>query len=122
MVQFLESQHRLRAFPLLPISVLAASSPQEGYRSVPMPPGVRVQATELEGPVFADGKGRTLYRWPLGQLRNGPTGDPPGKSECNDERTEVSVVSHQPLPGRPAASRSRGASYMRCPLAAVQGE
>jgi len=86
-------------FSLVPISVLAASSPAEGYRSVPMPPGVRVQATELEGPVFADAKGRTLYRWPLGQLRNGPTGDPPGKSECNDERTEVSAGLMSPYPG-----------------------
>jgi len=84
---------------LLPISALAAPGPTEGYRSVPMPPGVRVQATELDGPVFADAKGRTLYRWPLGQLRNGPTGDPIGKSECTDVRTEVSAGLMSPYPG-----------------------
>lgn len=83
----------------LPIPALAASSREEGYRSVPMPPGVTVQATELEGPVFADAQGRTLYRWPLGQLRNGPTGDPPGKSECTDVRTEVSAGLMSPYPG-----------------------
>jgi predicted lipoprotein with Yx(FWY)xxD motif len=84
---------------LLPISAWAAPSPAEGFRSVPMPPGVRVQATELDGPVFANAKGMTLYRWPLGQLRNGPTGDPIGKSECTDVRTEVSAGLMSPYPG-----------------------
>ena len=64
-----------------------------------MPPGVRVQPTELEGPVFADSRGMTLYRWPLGQLRNGPTGDPIGKSECTDVKTEVSAGLMSPYPG-----------------------
>lgn len=86
-------------FSLLPISALAAPSPTEGYRGVPMPPGVRVQATELDGPVFANAIGRTLYRWPLGQLRNGPTGDPIGKSECTEVRTEVSAGLMSPYPG-----------------------
>jgi len=51
------------------------SKDQEGYVNVPMPPGVQVIHTELEGPVFADAHGMTLYSWPLGNLRNGNAGD-----------------------------------------------
>jgi predicted lipoprotein with Yx(FWY)xxD motif len=49
-----------------------------------MPPGFSVEATELEGPVFADSRSRTLYRWHLQSLRNGDTGDRrDGASACN---------------------------------------
>lgn len=64
-----------------------------------MPAGVRVQATELDGPVFADSKGRTLYKWPFRHLRSGPTGDPIGSSVCTDIRTEVSAGLMSPYPG-----------------------
>lgn len=75
-----------------------ATNHTEAYRSVPMPKGVRVQATELDGPVFADAKGKTLYRWPLRSLRNGPTGDPIGASVCTDVRTEVNAGLMSPYP------------------------
>jgi predicted lipoprotein with Yx(FWY)xxD motif len=71
----------------------------EAYRPVPMPPEVRVAATELEGPVFTDSKGHTLYQWPLLQMRNGVTGDHLGTSECNEARTDVSAGLMSPYPG-----------------------
>ena len=67
------------------------ASPGESYRPVPIPPGVRVEGTELDGPVFADAKGKTLYQWPLQLLRNGPAGDPVGISTCTETRTELSA-------------------------------
>ena len=57
---------------------------REDYLRVPMPPGFQVVITELEGPVFADAHGRTLYYWPLTTLRNGVTGDPKNTSVCTD--------------------------------------
>ncbi|HEY4366665.1 MAG TPA: hypothetical protein VGN07_05475 [Steroidobacteraceae bacterium] len=63
------------------------STDKEDYVRAPMPPGFQVIATELEGPVFADAKGRTLYTWPLKNLRNGATGDrkKSGVSTCDDK-------------------------------------
>jgi predicted lipoprotein with Yx(FWY)xxD motif len=62
------------------------SSEREDYVRVPTPPGIQVVATELEGPVFADSRGHTLYRWPLKDLRNGDVGDrQKGASTCTGE-------------------------------------
>src|SRR5690606_17939534 len=60
------------------------SPAREAYVHVPMPPGFKVVSTELEGPVFADSRGRTLYTWPIKSLRNGYAGDPKDKSACGD--------------------------------------
>ncbi len=57
----------------------------EGYAQVPMPPGFQVVNTELEGNVFADAKGRTLYKWIFKPARVGASGDPRGKATCTDE-------------------------------------
>ena len=84
------------AMGLATLSVATAST--ESYRSVPLPPGVRVVSTELDGPVFADARGRTLYQWPLQQMRSGVTGDHLGTSECTDVRTEVSAGLMSPYP------------------------
>ena len=60
----------------------------EEYVGAPLPPGFHIEMTELDGPVFADSKGRTLYRWPAKVMRNGITGDQqgtenqPGVSNC----------------------------------------
>lgn len=63
-----------------------ASRDKEDYVRVPMPPGVQVIVTELEGPVFADATGKTLYSWPLKDLRNGDVGDrQKGQSSCGNE-------------------------------------
>src|SRR6185503_20541623 len=56
----------------------------EPYIPEAMPPGFRVELSELDGPVFADPKGRTLYRWPYRTMRNGVTGDSKGESNCAD--------------------------------------
>jgi len=62
------------------------SRDREDYVRVPMPPGIQVVQTELEGPVFADAQGKTLYRWPLKDLRNGDVGDRQrGPSSCEDK-------------------------------------
>jgi predicted lipoprotein with Yx(FWY)xxD motif len=64
-----------------------SSTDREDYIRVPMPPGIQVIQTELDGPVFADANGRTLYTWQLKNLRNGDTGDrkKSGVSACTDE-------------------------------------
>jgi len=54
----------------------------ESYVPVPMPPGFRVVVSPLEGPVFADANGRTLYIWPFRSLRNGYSGEQKGKPAC----------------------------------------
>src|SRR5690349_9218009 len=60
---------------------------REEYLRVPMPPGFNVEHTELEGPVYADAKGMTLYYWPHDTLRNGVTGDSKNQSDCTFEKT-----------------------------------
>jgi predicted lipoprotein with Yx(FWY)xxD motif len=73
---------------------------QEEYEQVPMPPGFKVVVSELEGPVFADERGRTLYQWPTHQLRNGPAGELKGKPSCDDTRyTETSGLMSPYPPG-----------------------
>src|SRR5690348_12362019 len=58
----------------------------EDYVREPMPAGVQVINTELEGPVFADAEGRTLYRWQQKRLLGGVTGDQINKpSHCGDQ-------------------------------------
>src|SRR5690606_13994321 len=59
---------------------------REDYVRVPMPPGFQVIHTELDGPVFANAEGMTLYQWPLSGLRNGSLGDRKdgGESTCGD--------------------------------------
>ena len=54
----------------------------EAWIAEPMPPRFRVVVTELDGPVFADARGRTLYTWPFKNMRVGATGDPKGQSNC----------------------------------------
>lgn len=71
----------------------------ELYVKEAMPPGFQVIATELEGPVYADAQGRTLYKWPLRALRNGATGDREGKpSACTSEVLKVSAGLMSPYP------------------------
>src|SRR5678815_3315160 len=70
----------------------------EQYVHVPMPSGVQVVATELEGPVFADASGRTLYTWPLTSLRVGFAGDGKNKSSCTDEKQTKTAGLMSPYP------------------------
>ncbi|MEQ8206880.1 MAG: hypothetical protein RIA65_11935 [Woeseia sp.] len=72
---------------------------KEEYVDTKMPAGFQVVVTELEGPVFADPNGLTLYKWPLENLRNGATGDrKDGKSECGDEVLTVTSGLMSPYP------------------------
>jgi len=77
----------------------ADSGAQEAYLEEEVPPGIQVVATALDGPVYANSEGRTLYTWPLIALRNGSTGDrKDGPSNCTDEvlRTEIGFMSPYP--------------------------
>ena len=59
---------------------------REDFLPEAMPPGFQVTANEIEGAVFADPSGKTLYHWPLRGLRNGDVGDRKNAaSNCNGE-------------------------------------
>jgi predicted lipoprotein with Yx(FWY)xxD motif len=75
-----------------------AVQPDEPYIHVPMPLGFRVVLTQLDGPVFADSGGRTLYTWPRRSLRNGAAGDNKDESECSYIKTTVSAGIMSPYP------------------------
>lgn len=79
-------------------SAADAKNVRETYVPVAMPPGFQVIATELEGPVFADAKGRTLYTWPIKAMRNGYAGDPKSRSVCGNTVTLVSAGLMSPYP------------------------
>jgi predicted lipoprotein with Yx(FWY)xxD motif len=70
----------------------------EAYADVSMPPQFHVESTELEGPVFADANGRTLYIWPLHKQRNGYSGETPGNPGCFDEVLTVTAGLMSPYP------------------------
>lgn len=77
----------------------ADSRAQEAYLEEEMPPGIQVVHSPLDGPVFADSNGRTLYTWPLMALRNGSLGDrKDAPSNCTDEvlRHEAGFMSPYP--------------------------
>ena len=78
----------------------AAPAPavKEAYVRESMPSGFQVVATELEGPVFADARGRTLYEWPYTGLRKGYVGDQKGTSTCTDTVTTISQGLFSPYP------------------------
>lgn len=91
------------AFLTLAATLLAATgaraAPPEPYIPEAMPRGFRVETSELDGPVFADAKGRTLYRWPYRTMRNGVTGDVKGESNCSDIASTESAGLMSPYPG-----------------------
>ncbi len=70
----------------------------EEFVAPALPVGIRIEPTELEGPVFADASGRTLYRWPQKNLRNGNAGDPTGTSFCTNTKTTVNAGLMSPYP------------------------
>ncbi|GFE86470.1 COG4315 family predicted lipoprotein [Steroidobacter agaridevorans] len=74
------------ALPAEPFWQSRDNPQRETSVSVQLPPGIKVVPTELEGPVFADEQGMTLYIWPQQQLRNGNLGDRrnSGVSTCDD--------------------------------------
>ncbi|MBM89319.1 MAG: hypothetical protein CMQ41_13175 [Gammaproteobacteria bacterium] len=81
---------------LCPFVIFAAET--EAYREIPMPPGFQVVVSELEGPVFADVNGKTLYKWPLKSLRNGYSGETLGIPACYDKVLKVTAGLMSPYP------------------------
>ncbi len=81
------------------VSAYAAGQTKEDYIRTPLPPGIQVVVTELEGPVFADAKGHTFYKWPKKNLRNGDAGDVQGKSFCEDKVQRENGGLMSPYPG-----------------------
>ncbi len=72
---------------------------KEDYIDALMPPGFKVTNNELEGPLFADANGKTLYTWPRRGLRNGSTGDQKDdKPACDDTRQRVNSGLMSPYP------------------------
>ena len=76
-----------------------AAMPVEDYVHDPMPPGFQVLFNELEGPVFADAQGHTLYKWPQGRLRAGNAGEIPFTPTCDDRVYRESAGYATPYPG-----------------------
>jgi predicted lipoprotein with Yx(FWY)xxD motif len=76
----------------------ARAADTEDYERAPMPPGFQVISTELEGPVFADAGGKTLYTWPRKNLRNGDTGEQPEKPTCDNTKYTESSGLMSPYP------------------------
>jgi predicted lipoprotein with Yx(FWY)xxD motif len=70
----------------------------ETYVAEPMPAGFSIQPSELEGPVFADERGRTLYMWPYRGMRVSTTGDADNVSACLDEVTTKTAGMMSPYP------------------------
>lgn len=71
----------------------------EKYVREPMPLGVRVVVSPVEGPVYADASGRTLYQWPRKELRNGAVGDVKGApSMCEDVKQSETSGLMSPYP------------------------
>jgi predicted lipoprotein with Yx(FWY)xxD motif len=76
-----------------------AAAEREAYENVPMPPAFQVIVNELEGPVFADAQGHTLYDWPRLALRNGQAGENKGtKPQCYDVVDRETVGFQSPWP------------------------
>ena len=76
-----------------------SKAPIEAYIEEPMPAGVQVIGTEVDGPVFATAQGRTLYVWPENdQNDQGVRGEREGKPTCTDKVTRVTAGFHEPYP------------------------
>lgn len=70
----------------------------EAYIDEPMPEGVRVIHSEIDGPVFATAEGKTLYKWKSHRQRNGYSGETPGRPACYDEVSTVTAGLMSPYP------------------------
>jgi predicted lipoprotein with Yx(FWY)xxD motif len=77
-----------------------AATPQqtEAYVDEPLPPGFRIERNDLEGPVFADAAGRTIYTWPSHKQRNGYSGETQGNPACYDEVLTLTAGLMSPYP------------------------
>lgn len=85
----------------LALSTAEAKNKQltEDYVREPMPRGFQVIVTDFEGPVYADANGKTLYNWPITNLRNGDAGEQKGKPTCDDHKYTENAGLMSPYPG-----------------------
>src|SRR3712207_2483846 len=63
-----------------------------------MPPGFQPVVSQLEGPVFAGARARTLHIWPYTLLRTGYAGEQRGKPACSDEVSTETARLMSPCP------------------------
>src|SRR5438128_1017880 len=71
-------------------------APVEAYIHDPLPPGVQVVGTEVDGPLYADTGGHTLYVWPQQAQRGGDIGDPKDHPSCDDTHYDKSSGAMSP--------------------------
>lgn len=71
---------------------------KENFRDIPTPPEFHVEATLLDGPVFANDNGKTLYKWSQHKLRNGYSGEAAGTPQCYDNVLTVTAGLMSPYP------------------------
>ncbi len=72
---------------------------RERYVHEPVPAGFKVAISKLEGPIYTDAAGRTVYQWVRKELRNGGTGDMKGGvSNCENVKTTESLGLMSPYP------------------------
>lgn len=89
----------LVAAVITPSSGAERKPSRESYKEEPVPSGIQVIDTELEGPVYANAEGATLYIWPRINLRNGDAGDVRNRSSlCNDKVLVESAGLQSPWP------------------------
>ncbi|MBX7197761.1 MAG: hypothetical protein K1X51_00120 [Rhodospirillaceae bacterium] len=82
------------------IAAETKNSVLEAYVHEPMPSIVQVVGTEMDGPVFADSRGHTLYVFGGGRDRGGygGGGDPKDKSNCHTTVDKVTTGNMAPWP------------------------
>ena len=81
-----------------PVFAASAKVEKEGYIPEPMPAGFQVINTELEGNVFADATGHTMYKWPVNNLRNGNAGEGAGIPSCYNVKIRETAGFTSPYP------------------------
>ncbi|MGE3477338.1 MAG: hypothetical protein AB7H70_16165 [Rhodospirillaceae bacterium] len=97
----------------------------ETFVTEPMPAGFSIQASELEGPVFANERGMTLYRWPYDTMRVGTTGDGDNSSACENEVTTKTAGMMAPYPpglDLPELETRKACSQVWPPVLAKDGD
>lgn len=71
----------------------------ERYVREPTPPGMKVFLSKIDGPIYTDAQGRTLYQWPRKELRNGGTGDMKGAASiCDNVKSTENIGLMSPYP------------------------
>ncbi len=101
------------------------AAPAEKYVREPLPPGFKVMHSKVEGPIYTDAQGRTLYQWPRKELRNGGTGDMKGAaSMCEDVKSTENIGLMSPYPAGltlPDVATRQTCEHMWPPVLATAG-